>query len=730
MQARARRLLYRTALLAGAVCAALGAVGSTVSRSIFDPVVFGERAADSLSDPRVAAYAADRITDAVLEQSPDLTAVRPLILGTAEGLVTSEPMRGLVRASARSAHKTFFAEGTRQIVLSVPDVGILLRSVFERASPELAERIPKSLESVATSLEVGSGAQIVVDLWKLRDQLTTGVFVLFLMGPVWLGLGIGLAEDRRNGLVGVGVALLAAGLLVAAVVPLGSLALAVRLADDGLVSGAMAGLWQACLGGLTSWGLLIGGLGLLCAAGSTSLLEGFEPRSLLRRVGRVLVEPPASRRDRLAWAVCVFGVGLVGVVAPDLVLSGLSVVVGAMVALLGARELFRLLLESVETAPVLAQASATRRSLVRTVVVVGSILGLASVWLLMRNPWSMPPPSSIAACNGRLGLCDRRIDEVSFPAAHNAMSNAEIPDWLFPHHDRAIPRQLRDGVRGLLIDVHYGFPGASRIKTDLSGNRPTQEVLEHALGEEGLAAAMRIRERLVGADEGQRGLYLCHGFCEIGAYELVPTLREIRRFLLHRPGEVLILVVEDYVTPEDLAAAFAESGLADVVYRGPSGPPWPTLRKLVASGQNVLVFLESGSPGVSWLRPAFDVFQETPYAFHTPEEFSCRENRGGGAGSLFQINHWIETTPAPRPSNAELVNAHDFLLSRARQCQSQRSRLPNLLAVDFYGRGDLFGVVDVLNGLSARPETAPALTSTTPAPNRPGPGQGGAVFEL
>ena len=40
-------------------------------------------------------------TSALLERSPDLTAVRPLILGAAEGLAASKPMRGLVRAAAR-----------------------------------------------------------------------------------------------------------------------------------------------------------------------------------------------------------------------------------------------------------------------------------------------------------------------------------------------------------------------------------------------------------------------------------------------------------------------------------------------------------------------------------------------------------------------------------------------------------------------------------------------------
>jgi len=685
-------------LLAGATCIGLGAFGSTVSRSVFDPVAFGDRAAASLSDPGVTAFAADWITNAVLEQSPDLTAVRPLILGAAQGLAASEPMRGVVRTAARSAHRTFFSEGTRQIVLSVPDVGILLRNAFERASPKLAERIPERLQAVAASLDASGGAQIAVDAWELREELSWLVRILFVAGPLLLVLGIALAEDRRHGLVGAGVVLLGAGLVVTATLPLGNIAIS-RFVEDPLTGGALAGLWDACLAGLTAWGLLLGGLGLLFTAASTSLLDTFDPLAWLRRAGRAIAEPPPSRRGRLLWGLGVLGAGLLATLAPGPVLSGLVIVAGAAIALVGAREVFRLLLESVEASPALARTGGAQRSVVRMLLAVGLALALATLWLAVRNPLATPEPTSVRACNGYKALCDRRLDEVVFPAAHNAMSNAEIPDWMFPHHQRAIPQQLRDGVRALLIDVHYGFPGASRIKTDLSGERPTREILEEALGEEGLEAAMRIRARLVGADEGSRGLYLCHGFCEIGAYELVPTLREIRSFLLQRPSEVLLVVVEDYVTPEDLAAAFEESGLAGFVYRGPDGPPWPELYELVASGQNVVVFLESGHPGVSWLRPAFQNIQETPYTFHAPEDFSCRANRGGSAGSLFQINHWIETTPAPRPSNAERVNAHDFLLSRARQCQRERGRLPNILAVDFYRSGDLFGVVDELNGV-------------------------------
>ena len=82
---------------------------------------------------------------------------------------------------------------------------------------------------------------------------------------------------------------------------------------------------------------------------------------------------------------------------------------------------------------------------------------------------------------------------------------------------------------------------------------------------------------------------------------------------------------------------------------------------------------------------------ETPYTFHAPDQFSCKDNRGGSSALLFQINHWIESTPAPKPSNAAIVNSYDFLLDRARECMKERKHLPNIIAVDFYKVGDLLG---------------------------------------
>jgi hypothetical protein len=215
---------------------------------------------------------------------------------------------------------------------------------------------------------------------------------------------------------------------------------------------------------------------------------------------------------------------------------------------------------------------------------------------------------------------------------------------------------------------------------------------------------MRIRDRLVGRAEGPRGLYLCHGFCELGALSLDSALGALHQFLVRHPNEVVILAIEDYVTPQDLARAFEASGLAALVYRGRPGAAWPTLRELIARDERVVALIESGRPGVPWLLPAFAVVQETPYSFPAVgDTLSCAPNRGGTSGTLFQVNHWIETTPAPRPSNAAVVNAFDALMERARRCQRERGRLPNILAVDFYRTGALLRVTRALNGLEPIP---------------------------
>ncbi|HEY6867242.1 MAG TPA: hypothetical protein VI792_08295, partial [Candidatus Eisenbacteria bacterium] len=400
-----------------------------------------------------------------------------------------------------------------------------------------------------------------------------------------------------------------------------------------------------------------------------------------------------------------------------------------VVAFAGLREAFVAalhLLPEIERRPEGARAAerrAPRASAVAFVSVLAVVLLAIGAWIFHRATAAEPVPEELTSCNGSPALCDRRLDQVIFPSTHNSMGGADLPGWMFPNQSAGIRRQLEDGIRGFLIDVHYGVPVGDKVKTELENEASAMAKYESAVGKEGMEAAVRVRDRLTGAEHGERDVYMCHGFCELGATRLVPALREVREFLVENPGEVLIFDIQDEgVTPQDVERCFRESGLIDFVYRGPARPPWPTLREMVESDQRVLVMAENIPADVDWYHRTFDVCQETPYEFKDPSQFSNRPNRGGTTGSLYLLNHWIETVPMPKPSNAAIVNARDVLLARIRSFERERRHVPNLVAVDFYGAGDLIPVVRELNErpLSARRGgSAPAAGSTGAPTTRP-----------
>src|SRR5439155_2127712 len=119
----------------------------------------------------------------------------------------------------------------------------------------------------------------------------------------------------------------------------------------------------------------------------------------------------------------------------------------------------------------------------------------------------------------------------------------------------------------------------------------------------------------------------------------------------------------------------------------------------------LVILAEDQAGAAPWYQLAYQrLLQETPFAFSRPAELadteaSCADNRGPAGAPLFLVNNWVTTEPTPRPSNAEEVNAYATLVTRARACRRRRGHLPSLIAVDFYRRGELFRVVNTLNGV-------------------------------
>ena len=677
------------------------------TRSLFNEQAFASRVAASLEDPRVANFVAEQLADAVIKSKPDLMGLKPVLVGVARSVVTTPPFRAAVRRSARLVHHAVLSGTGKEILLSVQDLDVLLRSMTQ-TNPGLAKKIPPRLSAALGELKSLPGGERTIRLARFANRLRAGTYVLLLLGLLLCGASTSLASIRRLAILRIGLSLAGVGVVLAIAAHFGGDLLGV-FARQEHNSPALAGLGAAFLGGLMAWAIGLSLGGLVLAAASASLLERVVLRRMALRVQVWFAGHQPLMRLRLTRGLLLSAVGGALLVWPVPSLTVAAWVAGLLVGFSGLREAFvaalHLLPQIERAAP--GERRKPRGNAVALVVSMAVVLLAAAAWWLVRATGTRPDREVVTACNGSAALCDRTLDQVVFPTSHNSMGGSDVPGWMFPNQNAGIEQQLADGVRGFLIDAHYGEPVGDKVVTELRDEKSAMAKYEAALGKEGMAAVLRIRDRIAGNEHGPRDVYMCHGFCELGALKLVPVLRDVRTFLVENPGEVLIIVIQDEsVLPRDIERCFRESGLIDFVYRGPARPPWPTLREMVESDQRVVVMAENDTTGVPWYHPAFAVMQETPYAFDDPSEFSNRPNRGGTSGSLMLMNHWIESVPSPKPSDAAIANSHDVLMKRIRAFRRERGRLPNLVAVDFYATGDLISVVRELNEQEPPPPAA------------------------
>ncbi|HEU4656790.1 MAG TPA: hypothetical protein VFR97_04670 [Capillimicrobium sp.] len=681
--------------------------------ALLDADQFADRATAALREQPVRDLVARKITDkAVLRANRDLVSVRPLIESAAGAIIGTSAFEGLFHAAVRDLHRTAFTRDRNTATLTLVDVGVLVSGALRTIDRKVARDLP----AFDVKLRPGDVGLDAIDTAQIADRISSVALLLAIAAPALLLAGVLVAPRRRRAIVhaGTGVAIGGAALLIAYQVARGRVLAAFPVPED---EAAASEVWDAFLQDLRTWALVTLACGTIVAAAAASLLHPIEVERPLARARRLVTTVPARPAARALRAIALIAAGVLIIAQRALLLDAALILAGVWVLYQGVLELLRMLEREAEPAPAAEPAPSGRPHRpprrVRALVaggVAASLIALLVGGLVASGGTDAAADPRIAACNGSAALCDRPLDEVVFPATHNAMSAVTNENWLFPQQERDLAGQLDDGVRALLIDAHYGERVGSHVRTVLEGT--TREELVEELGEPAVEAGERIRDRLLGSGEAQpRTEWLCHGFCELGAVELTAGLRQVRDFLVANPDEVLVIVIQDEgVTPADVAGAFDRSGLRPFVYTGSAGPSWPTLREMIESGGRVVVMAEheGGGDEVPWYHAAYEgLVQETPYRFTKPSQLTghlkrtCAPNRGGTEGAFFLLNHWVDTSPAPRPSNAAKVNAYDVLLRRARTCEGQRGVVPNLIAVDFYDTGDVFRVVDTLNETAA-----------------------------
>jgi hypothetical protein len=685
------------------ILAVVALVISYAGRAVLHAQPFADRAVAALGDPAVQDDVADHVTDALVSSGGgDLVAVRPLVRALAGAAIHTRAFAALFRRAVVEAHTAVVERGGGTAFVNVADAGVLLQGVLQRLAPQAASQL--GVERIARLLTLRPGGA-ALDAISVAKGLYAAVWALGLAAVVLAAAASGVSLDRPRTARQLGIGLAVGGLVLVALYLIGA-AVVSAAAPTGR-GGAAGALWRAFLAGLPVQALMLAAAGAVVAGAAAAWGRSDSELTGWRRWRSLLGAPVRSRLARSGLALVA---GIVVLLEPAAALRVSILAAGLAILYTGAAGL----LSELAGRPAVPDLRVRAHRLAGTGVVrlralapiaIGLLVAAAAIAVIAAGGGDEAPAATPQTCNGYVALCHRRLNDVVFAATHNSMASVTIKSWLFGQQDGTIRDQLQYGIRGLLIDTYYGEAAGDRVRTDLS-TLPKRAAAEQQLGPAAVQAAESIRARIGAAPSGKRQIYLCHGFCELGAVTLASALADLRSFLVTNPGEVVIVVNQDEgVSPADIERAFTQAGLGDLIYRGQLGP-FPTMREMIDSGQRLVVMAENDAGSIPWYHLAYrHALQETPFSFKTVEQLSdpakldesCRPNRGPASAPLFLLNNWVDTTPVPRASLADVVNAHAVLLRRAQTCQRIRHHRPTLVAVDFYRRGDVIGVVRALN---------------------------------
>lgn len=691
-----------------AVAAAVAAVGAIVAlylkTEIADRDRFADRAVAALNDSAVRDVVSRQIVVGVIERgSPDLISARPLLETAVETVVSTGPFRSLVRTTAQQAHSLLFDHGNA-FVFDVADTGTVVLSAVRSLAPNIAARLPANADATLVDLRERPFAQ---DTLEAADQLRKVAIALPILALLLLVGAVAAARDRGRAFARFALALGIAATV--AEIALGTARTLVVRSLDGTeeiptadLRAAAGGVWDALLGDLEGLLLIAAVVGFVLAAG---ILSAVDPEAIRRQAAR-LARRPRSRLALGARGVVLTLLGIAVLLDPALALRAIAFLLGAALIYAGSTELLTALGHSRRERELRGDRLPRRRI---AVVAVAAVLTFAAAsgaaaLVLHEGGTKLASATPVAGCNGLANLCDKRLNEILWPGTHNSMAAADVAGWTIPDQRRSIPRQLQDGIRLFLLDPHYGrVLGTGRVQTDFKAEGRNANKVAAELSPDALAAVDRLGVNLT-AGSGARGakeVFLCHTVCELGATRFTETLAAMRTFLRAHPSTVLMMILENYVTDEDLQRTFAATDTERYAATLRRGEPLPTLQELIDDDKRLVVFTEEPPTGsVPWLNDAFTWIQDTPLGNRSAAQLAapakCERFRGTPDSPFLMLNNWVERFP-PSPTANRPALTEDFLTTRIARCAKVRGLPPSLVAVDFYEQGDLIGVARTTN---------------------------------
>jgi NADH:ubiquinone oxidoreductase subunit 6 (subunit J) len=690
------------------VCLILaGGVGWWMSTRVLDANGFADVAAKASAKQEVRDYVADQATLRLARTSNFVSAARPAVRDAVSAAIDTPPVRQAVYDFVLRAHQQVFqVQGARRVDVDSSEAAATIRTALQTINPALAKKVPAGVLDATTTISQSG----LVDLLFRISPWVNALWLPFLVaGAGVLVVVVWKARDRVRAIRIAGVTMAIAGGLglgIGAATP--GFAYVAATNDPGR-GDAVAAFIEVLTGRLVGFGQALVLLGMLLA-----LAPGHDGGDLADRVSRIrawFAEKRTRPRWRFAGGVALILVAFRAITDPAslsklilLVFAVLVIYVGIVVCLRASGAMV-----TDHSIPKLhkRQIVAVFASMIVAIVFTATV----AVGIVSNSTEQAKANPSDQGCNGYIELCALPINQMIWPASHNAMSSAAY-DFFGAEHTITIPEQLNAGARFFMLDAYYGYDDNGLVRTNLAGGVNKSEV-EKEHGADAVHELNRLGALTGAADISgkKQDVYFCHDFCELGAVKANDILANVRQFLETNLTDVVILDVEDYVQPKDLKKALIDADLFDRVYTPQKkNGRWPTLYEMVVpkkknateNPRRLIVMSEKHPDVYKWLLGTYNVSQETPFTFQKISDFNCKPNRGKTGKSFFIVNHWLRPDGPPDPVEAAQVNSSKVLTKRLSDCIAQRQALPTALAVDFTAIGDLYKTVNKFNAAIAR----------------------------
>lgn len=700
------RWTVRLLALAGTLLVVLGTFGWWLSTRVLEADGFADVAAKASQTVEVRDYVADQATLRLARTSNFVSAARPVVTDAISAAMATPPVEAAIRDFVFRAHQQVFqARGARRVDVNSQEAAVTIRSALQTINPSLAKKLPANVLDATASVSQSDAVDVMFRASRWVEDL---YLPAILLGMALFILAMVKARERVRAIRTVGVTLAVAGGLLLGVGAATPAFSSVASTADPLRGDAVAAFIEVLVGRLIGAGQAFLVVGILLA-----LAPGHDGGDLHDRVVRAQAWVAGKRarpRWRFAGGLALMVLALATLTLPSTVFHYLLLALAIVALYVGIVVCLRAsgLLVTDHTIPKLHKRQLV--GVAAAILAAGAFTAFVAVGILASNTDQPRANPTNQGCNGYIELCAQALNQIVWPASHNAMSSSAY-NFLGAEHTITIPEQLNAGARFLMIDAYYGYDDNGLVRTNLAGG-VNRDQLRKERGDEAVHELDRLGALTGVADTSgkKQDVYFCHDLCELGAIPASQVFRDLDGFLSRNLTDVVVIDVEDYVKPKDLKRALVEAGLFDRVWKpSPNEFGWPSLNRMVQprrgtdeNPRRLIVMSEKHAGEASWLLGAYDVSQESPYTFSSISQFNCKPNRGGDDKSFFIVNHWLRPDGPPDPVEAAKVNSKKVLTARLQNCIAVRKQLPNAVAVDFTAVGDMYKTVNLFNAAVAR----------------------------